>query len=97
MTETAEIVAIFLERDGGRVFQEAKRFALLALKISEDKTVRESGTSADRQFRWRLDAQAEYLRKSGRNRPAPRGILYDADNELAFGYFSIDRAILTEM
>ncbi|MEV6637372.1 hypothetical protein AB0M54_42250 [Actinoplanes sp. NPDC051470] len=25
---------------------------------------------------------------------APRGILYDPDNELAFGYFSIDWAIL---
>jgi hypothetical protein len=96
ISETAEIIATFLERDGGQVFQEAKECALEALKNTRNDNPHTSETHTDRKFRWRLEAQTEYLRKSGRDRPAPRGILYDADNELAFGYFSIDRAMLTK-
>jgi hypothetical protein len=94
LAETAEIIDAFLERNGGPAFQEAKQNALAALETTETASTRGAGSPADGHFRWRLEAQTEYLRNSSRSRPAPRGILYDPDNELAFGYFSIDRAIL---
>ncbi len=94
MEETAEMIGTLLEHAGGPDFREARRGALAAVDATEEAVGEDPGDADDRLFRWRLAAQTEYLRTSGRTRPAPRGILYDPDNRLAFGYFSIDRAIL---
>jgi hypothetical protein len=92
--ETAEMLELFLRRHGGHIFAGAMDDALTALRDSADAVSQESEEGKNRTFRWRLAAQTIYLDRSRRGRPAVRGILYDPDNELAFGYFSIDWAIL---
>ncbi|MEU4237085.1 hypothetical protein [Actinoplanes sp. NPDC026619] len=94
VSETADFIATFLARNGGPAFHEAEQSALRALENTGPDPVGDSEGAADRSFRRRLQAQTEFLRIAGRSRPTPRGILFDPDNELAFGYFSIDRAIL---
>jgi hypothetical protein len=92
--ETAEFIGAFLTRNGGAAFLLAEQSALLAFENTPPEPGRDSQSSVDRSFHRRLRAQTEYLRRWGRSRPLPRGILYDPDNVLAFGYFVIDRAIL---
>lgn len=96
MTETAETIARFLAVGGGPEYAAAQAKASEALRSAEAE-VEPGDALADDFFHKRWRAQTAYLRSFPQSEPAPPNVLSDVDNRLAFGYFTIDRAILASL
>jgi hypothetical protein len=97
MAEAAVALNRFLKSFGGGTYSSEVAAVDAALRVaSETKSPENSVQNADT-LPLRFAAQTELLRGRGAGRPRPRGIWYDANKDLAVGYFLIDHHILTRI
>lgn len=97
MAATGEVLARFMAGEDGKRFSAARDAAEGAL--------RECGFAADDRacarpqeiLRYRMPAQSQMIKDNHSLAAMPRGIYYDADNELAVYYFALDCQLLTEI
>jgi hypothetical protein len=95
MAATGKLLAKFIAADDDQRLSAARDAAEAAL--------RECGFAADGRagpqevLRYRMLAQTQMITDNPSLAVEPRGIYYDADNELAVYYFALDQRLLAEM
>jgi len=97
MAATGELLAQFMAGDDGKRFSAANDAAGNALHECGFAAHDRASARPQEILRYRMSAQSQMIKDNQSLTAMPRGIYYDADNELAVYYFALDHRILTEM
>lgn len=96
MRETAITLERFLKDNGGPSYLSERDAVEAALQAARKESQNERVAGRRDILALRMSAQNKLLQNPGSPHPKPQGIWYDANNDLAVGYFLIDHHILLQ-